>query len=404
MLTTQQLHNLDQVAQTLFNNKQYSSAAKVCDFGADYCNDDLKQYFLKNSAMCHYHAEEFDVMIEQLLRYNEFNQAIDVDANRDIAYGYRWLGQYDKMERFVQENTLDVGNKALALGWLEMRRGNFKKSFALTEEGRKGNYWVASRKQPKGQVWRGESLQDKTVLVVAESGAGDEVIFSRWLTNLKQLAKQVYYYTDSSMLDLVCRSLEVQPCRDPNEVSYDYFVPVMSLPYLLGIEEPGNAAYLTVNPVSDKIWQIQGEKKILVHWSGEENHIENKFRRLPEQRLFETARNHGKVFALQLGHKVRIPDYVTDFSPMVRTWDDTAAIVSKMDVVITCCTSLAHLAGALGKKTIVLVNMSNYFTWCDVRSGGKSRWYPDVTVIRQNKIKDWDKPFQDLHNTLCSIF
>jgi hypothetical protein len=72
------------------------------------------------------------------------------------------------------------------------------------------------------------------------------------------------------------------------------------------------------------------------------------------------------------------------------------------DIIITACTSIAHAAGALGKKTIVLSCGSDYFTWCDTKNKGKSTWYKNVWCIRQATGK-WDQSLIDAKDILEEI-
>ena len=82
----------------------------------------------------------------------------------------------------------------------------------------------------------------------------------------------------------------------------------------------------------------------------------------------------------------------------MKTWQDTADIINSLDLVITSCTSIAHLAGALGIETWVVVPVLPYYTWSV--PGDSSPRYESVKIFRQEKYGEWNTPFENLKNEL----
>ena len=78
----------------------------------------------------------------------------------------------------------------------------------------------------------------------------------------------------------------------------------------------------------------------------------------------------------------------------MKTWQDTAEIIKGLDLVITSCTSIAHLAGALGVETWVVVPILPYYTW--VLPGDTTPWYDSVRIFRQEKYGEWSQPFEKI--------
>jgi ADP-heptose:LPS heptosyltransferase len=95
------------------------------------------------------------------------------------------------------------------------------------------------------------------------------------------------------------------------------------------------------------------------------------------------------------------PDGVIDLESQLETWEDTIAVISLLDIVITSCTAIAHIAGALGKKTIVIVPVLSYFTWAV--PGSQTDWYDSVHIIRQTNPTNWDEPLDKLKKYLDLI-
>ena len=90
---------------------------------------------------------------------------------------------------------------------------------------------------------------------------------------------------------------------------------------------------------------------------------------------------------------------IHDLSDKLETWDDTLACIENLDYVITSCTSIAHAAAAMGKKTIILVPISAYYTWS--HSGEQSPWYGDnVILLRQQRPRTWDEPIEKLKSLI----
>ena len=92
---------------------------------------------------------------------------------------------------------------------------------------------------------------------------------------------------------------------------------------------------------------------------------------------------------------------ITDYTDEFTNFDDTAAFISALDMVITVCTSVAHLSGALGQRTWVLLDVNPHWTWLLDRSD--SPWYPDVTLYRQRQFGRWDSVFEAVAHDLAVL-
>jgi ADP-heptose:LPS heptosyltransferase len=89
---------------------------------------------------------------------------------------------------------------------------------------------------------------------------------------------------------------------------------------------------------------------------------------------------------------------VLDFGNDTANWAETAALIANLDLVITTCTSIAHLAGAMGKPTWVLVGRSAYWVWSSGRSDNV--WYPTARLFRQPAFGDWGTVIKDVISAL----
>ena len=94
-----------------------------------------------------------------------------------------------------------------------------------------------------------------------------------------------------------------------------------------------------------------------------------------------------------------VPDLpFEDLAPELKTWEDTASYMASMDLIITSCTSAAHMAAALGVETWVIVPVLPYYLWAV--PGNKSAWYDNVTLFRQEKYGEWEAPLNAVKQAL----
>ena len=256
-------------------------------------------------------------------------------------------------------------------------------------------------------TWLGdESIAGKTILIHSEQGFGDLIQFSRYVPMLEKMGAKVILEVPASLIELMqslSPTLKVVKTGEPLP-AFDIVCPVMSLPLALKttVETiPANIPYLSVNDAKKQYWQAKlGAKtkpRIGIVWSGSmTNPIDNNLcarRNIPLAQLkplvdlpFEfhvlqkDIRPEDKPILETLTHVHCHQDELQDFA-------DTAALVQEMDLVISVCTSIAHLAGALGHKTWVLLPYSADYRW--MLNEKDSPWYPNIELIRSEKIGDW---------------
>jgi ADP-heptose:LPS heptosyltransferase len=96
-----------------------------------------------------------------------------------------------------------------------------------------------------------------------------------------------------------------------------------------------------------------------------------------------------------------LPDFpnIINVEDKLETLEDTFALISNLDLVITSCTSIAHMAASQGKDVIVMVPISAYYLWCQV--GNKTHWYGDnITLIKQKNPRAWNEAMNELSEVL----
>lgn len=250
----------------------------------------------------------------------------------------------------------------------------------LAEAGRYAEAWPyyeARRRHPSFRTvlpkadypeWTGQDVSGRKVLVVAEQGFGDQLMFGRYLSALSARGAQVEILCNPfflarlfETLGYICRPFYVDRPAPPA----DYWVQFCSLPYRLGSAEIPPPRYFDI-PLSEG-------GGVGVVTSGSPDHWNDAQRSMPAHLA---ARLHA---------------FGRDLLPSAtgaRDFLETAEIVAGLDLVVTVDTAMAHLAGAIGKPCWVMLPFHGLdWRWGD---GVRSPWYPDMRLFRQPALGDWE--------------
>jgi tetratricopeptide (TPR) repeat protein len=312
-------------------------------------------------------------------------------------------------ERSVVDRALDLfpddAEYLVARGMLRLLRGDFGNGWtdfdARMRDARAYHFRPSLMERP---VWRGEPFRDKTLLVFGEQGAGDNIMMARYLPRVKALGGKVVYECAETLHELLAtaggvdQSIPRDVVREPR-VRFDLWTPVMTLARTFAADLgtiPHDVPYLHVSEDARRFWKgltrAEGDAlRVGLAWSGNPSHANDFFRSIPIDLLAPLMRVPGVVF-----HRMQLegPRDVSAHLPRVRdltehviTFTDTAALVEQMDLVITVDTSIAHVAGALGRPTWVLLPFRPDWRWLLDRPD--SPWYPTARLFRQPRLLDW---------------
>jgi tetratricopeptide (TPR) repeat protein len=248
------------------------------------------------------------------------------------------------------------------------------------------------------------TLAGKKILVWSEQGFGDTLQFARYIPKLIDLGAQVTFEVQEPLVQLFQNQY---PCilatkGSPIEAA-DFQIPLVSLPLLFKTNSesiPTNIPYIKVAPEKIQEWgnrlPLSKEKlNIGIACSGNiDFDLKHGNRRpIPLAHFSELAQQHN-LFLIQ--KDIRDSDQVTlqtlntihPLGHLINNFEDTAAIIENMDLIISIDTSLVHLAGALGKKALVLLSWSPDWRW--LSEGATNPWYPTATLFRQPSAGDWE--------------
>jgi Tfp pilus assembly protein PilF len=260
-------------------------------------------------------------------------------------------------------------------------------------------------------LWQGQDIAGKTMLVHAEQGFGDTLQFVRYLPQLKALGCQVVLECQEPLL----RLLEPLPGVDAwvsqsggTLPAFDYHIPLLSLPHRLltrleSIPNPG--AYVSVQHLGPATFPLAPTPslKIGLVWGGNPEHQNDRYRSCGFEVLRPLVQHFSSAqfYSLQKGPAAEQfpPDLpVIDLAEHLHDFADTAQAIAQLDLVITVDTSVAHLAGALGKPVWTLLTYSPDWRWMLHRTD--SPWYPSMRLFRQSSTNDWQSVLTPVYAAL----
>jgi tetratricopeptide (TPR) repeat protein len=250
-----------------------------------------------------------------------------------------------------------------------------------------------------GREWVGERLQGAPLLVHAEQGIGDTIQFARFLPHLKALgAGPVTLLVQPGLARLLAGVSGVERIleADADCLPFDRRIPLLDLGARVGSTPAtlDGGPYLAADPVRATRWRslIAGPgRRVGLVWRGRPEHANDRNRSTEAASLRPLLDLPGFAwFSLQLGmteaERAALPG-VTDLSEHLTDWSETAAAIATLDLVVTVDTSVAHLAGALGRPIWILLPFAPDWRWMLKRSD--SPWYASARLFRQSTRGDW---------------
>ena len=260
-------------------------------------------------------------------------------------------------------------------------------------------------------LWTGaEPLRGKTLLLYADEGLGDTIQFCRYAQKAKARGARVVLMAQRPLLKLLTgiKGADKVVAKGGRVPKTDYHCPLMKLPGAFNTTLqtiPAAMPYLRSDPARVARWRKRlggadtgntGKKprlRIGLAWSGNPAHANDHNRSLALKDILTLLAFDADWVSLQ--KEVRVSDatvlaqqpQIKHFGEQIKDFSDTAALVEQMDLVIAVDTSVAHLAGAMGKALWILLPFNPDWRWLLKR--GDSPWYPTARLFRQPAVGDW---------------
>ncbi len=413
------------------------------DFGEAYSNrgNALKDLKRLDEALASYdraidlkpdYAEAYSnrgVTLQNLKRLDEalasFDRAIVLKPDYADAYSNRGnalkdlkrldeaLASYDRAIDLKPDYAEAYWNKSL----LKILTGDYLEGWQLYEWRWKKEPLFDSLRVYKQPLWLGtETLLNKTLLIYPEQGLGDYIQYIRYAVLVEQLGAKVILEVPLALMTLVStlngQFTFIETGKPlPN---FDYYCPLMSLPLAFKTTVdtiPALLPYLYADESKKQKWQKKLGKKTVTRiglvWSGSSVHKNDHNRSLSLKQMdsllglpFDFHSLQKEIRAIDLDVLIAFP-HIHQHQDDLHDFSDTAALVDAMDIIISVDTSVAHLAGAMGKTVFILLPYAPDYRWLLDKTD--SPWYPTATLFRQPALNDWENVIAKLRGVLINM-
>ena len=350
--------------------------------------------------------------------------AIALDATQanhfsNCASAYKNLGRFDLAQKYY-EKALELEpnhiNAHFDLATVLLQTGEYAKGWQHYE-------WRYKKEEMVGHIVKYKTLfeaprlskstpKGSRVIIHAEQGFGDVLMVVRYLYALKERGMVVVVYVRRGLK----RLFEQMECIDEvyeredvavEEVAFDAQIPFMSLPFFIDTNLENVTKYYPYIKVEESFGLQSTQHKIGVVW-GASNTGESYANKVFDVRHFGALSKDERfvLFSLQLGEDAKdISRYnmnIIDLSSKIEDFYTTATMINDLDLIITSDTSVAHLAGAMGKEVWVLLQKVPDWRWGVCSQ--ESVWYPSARLFFQDSIGDFNSAFKKVYQALEEKF
>lgn len=323
----------------------------------------------------------------------------DFDTSCFKIAAYSLLGLKKEVEilskKLLAENPKQKENKEFLLSSIYLREGNTAKGLM---------YWLNNFK-PKHKIfndmlklthWTGGAYPGRTIISVGEGGIGDELINIRFFDYLKDLGMNPILYATwdeyrSDVTEIIRRhgyQVEKNYLFFPSDALWCYH---MNIPAHLGLNESRLWRKPYLFPLRNPENKLDDTKlKIGIKVQGNPYFEQDHYRSIPIDQMIAALPRDASVYYIDKG--AEFPGCI-NLSNRINTWEDTLDFVDQMDIIVSSCTSLPHVAGAMGKTTIVLTPILEYYVWTSTRNDDHSVWYGENFFnYKQTVTGSWAEP------------
>jgi hypothetical protein len=303
----------------------------------------------------------------------------------DFAEGWR-IAQ--KLEAEEPNNHRAAYNR----GWYYLRQSQIQKGYSLMDRGRIAG--VFGNKHPDVPTPQWDGKTKGTILLYLEGGLGDQIHQVRYAKMIADRGCKVIVSCSGPLASLFVGVEGVSSVIQHEAVFgiyHDSWVAGMSAVVPLGLE----LADLSGAPYISKPVTIKGRKKrIGLRWQGNSKFEHEHHKKFPYELMFDAVKDSDYEFiSLQRDEGAEAtPPWVKQVP--LNTWEDTRAAAASCDLVISSCTSVSHIAAAMGIETWVITPIMPYFLYA--LDGDKTPYYDSMRLFRQEMFGDWSAPFDQI--------
>jgi hypothetical protein len=357
--------------------------------------------------MVHWHRGQIGPAIEHLRR--------SIAIRPDLAAAHFGLGMclalLDDHEEALRQYELAL------LVQPDYPQARFRRAMQLLRRGRYAEGWVEyewrwtasqlTRPDVPRPKWDGSPLNGRALFVHTEQGVGDVLMFLRFLSRVKRSAADRLVFACQKALQPLLRNIpwvdEWFPIDELGQVRFDVYLSMLSLPGVLGFgaaDIPFPVPYIAADPARVETWRPRVKElpglKVGICWQGSPTFAADRFRSIPLSQFAPLAAVPGvTLVSLQKGageeqvevNRVAVPLTIFPELDASEPFMDTAAVMQHLDLIISADTSIAHLAGALGRPVWIALDTDSDWRWGADQA--QTPWYPTARLFRQKTCGDW---------------
>lgn len=340
------------------------------------------------------------------------------DAHTNLGNALLGLGRPAEastaFERSLSQRPDDVEAR-WALAWSSLLAGDWARGLPALEVRSKRAGFVSMQRNLRQPLWLGDAdLRGRSILLHAEQGFGDTLQFCRYVPLVAERGARVLLEVQPALKDLMASlagGAQVFSLGEAPVSEAEFHCPLMSLPLAFKStpdDLPAAPAYLRATPQrSQELAARLGPRtlpRVGLCWSGNAAHSNDRHRSIPLQALLAALPTGAQYYCVQ--QDVRASDApalqarpdIVHQPDLLQTFDATAALIEQLDLVISVDTSVAHLAGALGRPTWILLTQVPDWRWLMDRTD--TPWYPTARLFRQAAWGQWTQPLLDVRAAL----
>ena len=335
-----------------------------------------------------------------MIEINQRKKPNDQANLMDKSMALFLLNRKNEAEEILREishnpQNQDVANRVrFNLGTYDLANGKFQeglKGFLL--EGRKLDIWKRYE-FPKKNQWEGGVQPGRTIMLCAEGGVGDEIINIRFADHLKALGMNPVWYTTRQDLANIFNRNGFAVITDKSQFESDWlWCYSMATPCYLQTKEEDLWSGPYIKPRRKKE-QLPGKLKIGFKCMGNPKYDQDLHRTIPYKEVLDVLPKDATIYSFHVDEEIQ-DDRLISLKDKINDWDDTLDYLDQMDILVYSRTGLVHAASAMGKKTVVMVPILNYYVWAN--PARHSKWYSEnTTILRQKEYDNWKAPIQEL--------
>ena len=386
-----------------YYDKDYSQSIKICN---KLVNIDKFRYSALDLLASNFKKQKLFLKALKLYK-KKLKEKKDYLIYYNIGCLFFYLGRINKAHYYFNKskNLKKIDNSNLwNLSLSHLTLGNLHQGFSLYEyrwfnKKRKLVKKFKDLKTPSSV----KKIIDKRILISDEQGLGDTIQFSRFVIELLKFTKKITFVVNTKLVKLLSnldKQINVRSYNDLELDNFDYHLSLCSLPNFLKIKNLKDIKYhqLYIEKVS-KINIKKSDINIGLSWSGNPNFPLDEYRSLSFKN-FKDVLNIKNVSFFKLSQDIRNKE-ITDYSSTSNLFDmghkslfEISQIIKELDLVVSCDTSIIHLAGILNIRSILLLNYNSDWRW--FRDKKKTIWYPSVDIIKQEAFNCWESVLIEL--------